>query len=63
VVLYHNVNISGTTHLLPYFYPIYFFILLVHRQIRDEAYCKQKYGAAWDSYCKKVPYRIIPYVF
>jgi len=53
----------GTSFLLPYFYPIHFFILLSHRQLRDEAYCKQRYGEAWDKYCQKVPYRIIPYVF
>lgn len=62
-VILEFVVFVGTTHLLPYFYPIYFFILLVHRQVRDEAYCKQKYGHAWDVYCAKVPARIIPYIF
>ncbi|XP_067938562.1 delta(14)-sterol reductase TM7SF2-like [Watersipora subatra] len=53
----------GFVHLLPYFYPIHFFILLSHRQMRDEAYCKQKYGAAWEKYCHAVPCRLIPYIF
>ncbi|KAK7103881.1 delta(14)-sterol reductase TM7SF2-like [Littorina saxatilis] len=53
----------GFGHILPYFYPIYFFILLVHRERRDDAHCKQKYGASWERYCERVRYRIIPYVY
>jgi len=53
----------GTTHLLPYFYIIYMTILLVHRSIRDDARCKEKYGKQWDEYKKRVPYQICPYIF
>ncbi|XP_014675302.1 PREDICTED: delta(14)-sterol reductase-like [Priapulus caudatus] len=53
----------GFRHLPPWFYPIYFAVLLVHRAIRDEHACRQKYGDAWDRYCEKVKYRIVPYVF
>ncbi|KAK7480353.1 hypothetical protein BaRGS_00028400 [Batillaria attramentaria] len=53
----------GFGHVLPYFYPIYFFILLVHRERRDDAECRRKYGASWDRYCERVRYRIIPYVY
>ncbi|ELU01125.1 hypothetical protein CAPTEDRAFT_167905 [Capitella teleta] len=48
---------------VPYFYPIYFFILLAHRAIRDSAACKLKHKAAWDRYCQRVPNMIIPKVF
>lgn len=48
---------------LTYFYVIYFGTLLLHRQIRDEAKCREKYGKHWEEYEKKVPYKIIPYVF
>ncbi|GMK57223.1 hypothetical protein CspeluHIS016_0400570 [Cutaneotrichosporon spelunceum] len=48
---------------IPYFYVIYFAILLMHRQKRDDEACKEKYGKDWDVYCKKVPYKIIPYVY
>lgn len=41
---------------------MFFVILLLHRQIRDDEACKEKYGSDWDRYCEKVPYRIIPYV-
>ncbi|KAH8104481.1 ERG4/ERG24 ergosterol biosynthesis protein [Cristinia sonorae] len=46
-----------------YFYPIYFAVLLIHRQLRDEDKCAAKYGADWDKYTKIVPYRIIPYIY
>ncbi|XP_061331477.1 delta(14)-sterol reductase LBR [Pezoporus flaviventris] len=53
----------GFTHILPYFYVIYFICLLVHREARDEHHCKQKYGLAWERYCQRVPYRIFPYIY
>ncbi len=48
---------------VPYFYPIYFAILLIHRDIRDNEICKEKYGEDWDRYCEKVPWRLIPGVY
>ncbi|XP_041035858.1 delta(14)-sterol reductase TM7SF2 isoform X1 [Carcharodon carcharias] len=53
----------GLAHVLPYFYVIYFTILLIHREARDEHQCRRKYGSAWSEYCKRVPYRIFPYVY
>ncbi|XP_029557028.1 delta(14)-sterol reductase isoform X2 [Salmo trutta] len=53
----------GFNHLLPYFYVVYFTILLIHREARDERHCRAKYGLAWDSYCRRVPYRIFPYIY
>jgi protein-S-isoprenylcysteine O-methyltransferase Ste14 len=53
----------GWGMLITYFYMLYFAVLLVHRQIRDEEKCRAKYGADWDEYCKKVPYRIVPYIY
>ncbi|KAM4726171.1 delta(14)-sterol reductase TM7SF2 isoform 2-T2 [Anableps anableps] len=53
----------GFSHLLPYFYVIYFTILLIHREARDERQCRAKYGLAWDTYCRRVPYRIFPYIY
>ncbi|KAM6504397.1 ERG4/ERG24 ergosterol biosynthesis protein [Amanita muscaria] len=46
-----------------YFYVIYFAVLLIHRQNRDDEMCEKKYGKDWDEYKKLVPYRIIPYVY
>ncbi|XP_062870099.1 delta(14)-sterol reductase TM7SF2 [Trichomycterus rosablanca] len=53
----------GFSHILPYFYVLYFGVLLVHREARDEHQCRMKYGAAWQKYCSRVPYRIVPYVY
>ncbi|KAK0963479.1 erg24, C-14 sterol reductase [Friedmanniomyces endolithicus] len=46
-----------------YFYLLYFAILLVHRERRDEEKCRKKYGRDWEEYVAKVPYRIIPGVY
>ncbi|KAM7170437.1 delta(14)-sterol reductase TM7SF2 isoform 3-T3 [Macrochelys suwanniensis] len=53
----------GLTHILPYFYVFYFTVLLIHREARDEHQCLRKYGLAWQEYCRRVPYRIFPYLY
>lgn len=53
----------GITHVVPYFYAIYFACLLIHRDMRDNAACRLKYGRDWDKYCAHVPYRLVPYVY
>ncbi|XP_007481543.1 delta(14)-sterol reductase LBR [Monodelphis domestica] len=53
----------GFNHILPYIYVIYFTILLIHREARDEHQCEKKYGLAWEKYCQRVPYRIFPYIY
>ncbi|CAG8951137.1 hypothetical protein HYFRA_00006535 [Hymenoscyphus fraxineus] len=54
---------KGWGMIFTYFYLIYFAILLVHRERRDEEKCIRKYGEDWKKYTKAVPYRIIPYVY
>ena len=51
---------TGFDHALPYFYIVYFVVLLVHRERRDYARCLEKYGTAWEAYCRKVRWRIVP---
>lgn len=48
---------------IPYFYSIYFTILLVHRDLRDDHNCSNKYGEDWEKYKAIVKYRILPYVY
>ncbi|CCE66270.1 hypothetical protein TPHA_0P01120 [Tetrapisispora phaffii CBS 4417] len=48
---------------LTYYYSAYFMSLLLHRQQRDEQKCRGKYGKDWEEYEKKVPYKIVPYVY
>ncbi len=50
----------GFGSLLPYFYPIYFAFLLIHRERRDHQRCAAKYGEDWDRYCRRVRWRIVP---
>ena len=47
----------------PWLYPLYYVVLLFSRQIDDDKRCALKYGELWEIYVKKVPYRIIPYIY
>ena len=49
-------------HALPYFYVVFLTILLIHRSLRDEQRCLEKYGEYWKEYCKRVPNQIFPTV-
>jgi hypothetical protein len=42
---------------------VYFVILLLHRERRDHVHCLKKYGPDWEEYCKKVRWRIVPYLY
>ncbi|XP_002735928.1 delta(14)-sterol reductase LBR-like [Saccoglossus kowalevskii] len=53
----------GFSSVLPWFYPIYFTILLIHREQRDSHQCQKKYGKDWTRYCQIVKYRIFPYIY
>lgn len=50
----------NTNFIAPYFYVIFLTILLVDRAFRDDDRCRRKYGAYWETYCKEVPYKIVP---
>jgi protein-S-isoprenylcysteine O-methyltransferase Ste14 len=54
---------TGFSRVLPYFYFIYFVILLVHRERRDHHHCARKYGHDWDAYTSRVRWRILPFVY
>jgi delta14-sterol reductase len=49
--------------LWPWLYPLYYVALLFPRQADDDKRCALKYGALWEQYVKKVPYRIIPHIY
>jgi len=49
---------------LAWAYPIYYIAIFVPRQLDDDAMCEKKYGkAVWAEYCRRVPYKIIPWVY
>ena len=52
--------VCGFDSIVPYFYAIYFLILLIHRSERDDHLCHEKYGDDWIKYKEIVPYRFIP---
>jgi protein-S-isoprenylcysteine O-methyltransferase Ste14 len=50
----------GFSAALPFFYPVFFVAMILHRARRDEARCRAKYGADWTRYCAIVPHRFLP---
>ena len=54
---------AGFTHALPWVLVGMDVVFLVARTYEVEACCSKKYGAAWDSYTKRVKCRLIPKVF
>lgn len=46
-----------------YFYVLYFAILLIHRDGRDDEKCARKYGEDWEKYKKLVRWKIIPGIY
>jgi len=47
----------------PWLYPLYYVLLLVPRERDDHRRCAKKYGSLWDEYCRRVPRRIVPFVY
>jgi len=45
---------------VPYFYATYFLVLLVHRALRDDHACAEKYGSDWPRYKEIVPSMFVP---
>jgi delta14-sterol reductase len=54
---------KGYGMIFTYFYIVYFAVLLVHRELRDEEKCIRKYGDDWKRYREIVRYRIIPGIY
>lgn len=54
---------KGWGMLITYFYILYFAILLIHRDGRDDEKCFRKYGEDWQKYKKIVRYRIVPGIY
>ncbi|KAB8215323.1 ergosterol biosynthesis ERG4/ERG24 [Aspergillus novoparasiticus] len=54
---------KGWGAIFTYFYVLYFAILLMHRERRDDAMCAKKYGEDWEEYRRIVKWRILPWVY
>jgi delta14-sterol reductase len=44
-------------------YPLYYLALLLPRERADERRCAAKYGALWTRYVRRVPRRIVPWLY
>ncbi|KAF8653541.1 hypothetical protein AX16_003905 [Volvariella volvacea WC 439] len=55
--------IIGTATIIPYFYSVFFIVVLIHRCSRDFERCSKKYGKDWDRYCEIVRWKFIPGVY
>ncbi|PTU23574.1 hypothetical protein P175DRAFT_0508234 [Aspergillus ochraceoroseus IBT 24754] len=52
--------ITGFQSPFPWFYSVFFTVMIIHRARRDIEQCRKKYGEAWVEYERKVPYLFIP---
>ncbi len=58
-----TLSLGHPSAVAPWLYPLYYVGLLFPRQAADDRRCAAKYGALWQEYCRRVPYRIIPFVY
>ncbi|KAK7415723.1 hypothetical protein QQX98_005636 [Neonectria punicea] len=56
---YSTCALVGSSHVVVWIYALWMTMLLVHRCMRDEKRCSDKYGAAWEEYCRRVPWRFV----
>ena len=49
-----NADAEAAGAPITYFYPVYFAVLLIHRDMRDDHKCSSKYGDDWVKYKKLV---------
>ncbi|KAL2823300.1 delta(24(24(1)))-sterol reductase [Aspergillus cavernicola] len=54
--------ITGFQSPFPWFYSIFFTVMIIHRARRDIERCRERYGEAWMEYERRVPYLFIPYI-
>ncbi len=54
---------AGFDNVIPYLYFIFLTILLLHRILRQEELCYNKYNKYWEMYCDKVRYKLIPGIY
>jgi protein-S-isoprenylcysteine O-methyltransferase Ste14 len=57
------LSLGDPLAIAPWLYPLYYVALLLPRQADDDRRCAERYGALWDEYCRRVPWRIVPRVY
>ncbi|KAL3474154.1 ergosterol biosynthesis ERG4/ERG24 family-domain-containing protein [Aspergillus californicus] len=54
---------TGWAIVFTYFYVLYFGILLIHRERREDTMCEKKCGDDWKEYRRLIRWRIVPWVY
>ncbi|KAI0666820.1 ERG4/ERG24 ergosterol biosynthesis protein [Trametes maxima] len=54
---------QGPCSAIPYFYSVFFIVVLIHRCGRDFERCAIKYGKDWEKYCSIVKYKFVPGIY
>ncbi|KAF2014684.1 sterol reductase/lamin B receptor, partial [Aaosphaeria arxii CBS 175.79] len=52
--------ICGFESPFPWFYPVFFTVMIMHRAYRDIQRCRAKYGDTWKEFERRTPYLFIP---
>ncbi|KAF5857711.1 7-dehydrocholesterol reductase [Aspergillus alliaceus] len=60
IVTYAMCGLCGTGALLPWSEGAFATAFLAYRCVRDEKKCTGKYGEAWETYCRRVRWRLVP---
>lgn len=55
--------ITGFNSPFPWFYPVFFSSMIIHRAMRDIQRCRLKYKDSWAEYERVVPWLFIPYIY
>ncbi|KYB27897.1 Lamin-B receptor-like Protein [Tribolium castaneum] len=58
-----NISYTGLTISTTVILPLLEVPFLIHRSIRDNKLCREKYGDLWHEYCEKVKYVLIPRIY
>ena len=54
---------AGFSSPVPYLVALWLGTLLVHRAWRDDKRCRAKYGTLWEAYCRRVRFRMVPFIY
>lgn len=52
--------VTGFGSPFPWFYPVFFALMISHRAQRDVQRCRERYGESWLEYERRVPYLFVP---
>jgi steroid 5-alpha reductase family enzyme len=58
-----TLTLGYPAYWVPWLYPLYYIALLFPRERADERRCAAKYGDLWAEYERRVPKRIVPWLY